>query len=116
MSKHTYSNAHIGERIRYIRTHLNNTQSEFSEAIGISTIYLSYIENGKKGISRNVLYTLCTKFDVSADYVLFGKKNTLPDLINDALLNSSDFKKEELNLWISYLTSIRDIMDLPMRI
>ncbi|MBD5445277.1 MAG: helix-turn-helix transcriptional regulator [Lachnospiraceae bacterium] len=35
----------------------------------ISVNFLSEIENGKRGMSQDTLYKLCSKFAVSADYI-----------------------------------------------
>lgn len=66
----------VGERVRSYRVANKYTQADFAEKIDISVNFLSEIENGKKGMSQETLYKLCKQFDLSADYILFGKNGS----------------------------------------
>jgi DNA-binding transcriptional regulator YiaG len=48
-----------GEEIKALRKSLNLTQPAFSEALGVSETYVSYLENGKREPSK----TLCLLLD-----------------------------------------------------
>lgn len=100
----------IGKRIHDLRTSNNLTQSKFAELIDISVNFLSEIENGKKGMSQDTLYKLCSKFDVSADYILFGiekkSSSTSPSMIIE-YLNSLDTK--ELDVLSNYIASLKEL-------
>jgi len=93
----------IGKRIHQIRLQNEYTQAEFAEAIDISVNFLSEIENGKKGVSQETLSKICTKMNVSADYILFGKKTQQHSLLE--LANSLSIS--ELDTTIDYLNALR---------
>lgn len=81
----------VGERVRNYRVTNSYTQTDFAEKIDISVNFLSEIENGKKGMSQETLYKLCEQFDLSADYILFGKD--VPHTVDPAqTLNNSEMK------------------------
>jgi len=61
----------IGERLKKGRGK-NRTQEEVAESVGCSPNYLSGIECGKKHVSLELLYRLCTYLGVSMDYVVGG--------------------------------------------
>ena len=65
----------VGRRIRNYREELGLTREAFAEQVGISPQFLSEIEHAKKGISVETLHKICTAFQVSSDYFLFGKPN-----------------------------------------
>lgn len=73
----------VGKRLRRIRTQMEFTREQFAEQVGISPQFLAEIENGKKGMSADTLYKICTCFDLSADYVLLGK--TSADHLSDPI-------------------------------
>lgn len=82
----------VGKRIRRIRTQLSLTREQFAEQVCISPQFLAEIENGKKGISADTLYKICSCFDLSADYILLGKASftQLSDPIQKALSTFSE--------------------------
>ena len=65
----------VGRRIRNYREELGLTREAFAEQVGISPQFLSEIESAKKGISVETLHKICTAFQVSSDYFVFGKPN-----------------------------------------
>lgn len=98
----------IGKRIHQIRLQNEYTQAEFAEEIDISVNFLSEIENGKKGLSHDTLIKICLKMNVSADYILFGKKTreyTLLELANSLSIS-------ELDTTIDYLDALRKMKRL----
>jgi len=68
----------IGLRIRNIRESLNLTKEELAGMLGISGQFLGMIEKGKNSISIEKLQILCDVTHQSADYILFGKDESLP--------------------------------------
>ena len=62
-----------GRRIKKIRQEQNLKQDDFCAALGISRFSLVRIERGDQAIDATSLYNLKTKYDVSADWILFGK-------------------------------------------
>lgn len=63
----------IGERVRNIRLSMGLSRDQLSELLGISALFLGYIECGQRGMSLDTLCSLCKTLNVSADYILFGK-------------------------------------------
>lgn len=82
----------VGKRLRRFRSQTKLTREQFAEQVGISPQFLAEIENGKKGMSAETLFKICTRFDLSADYILLGKSSTaqLSNPIQAALDNFSD--------------------------
>ena len=66
----------VGKRLRRVRTQMELTREQFAEQVGISPQFLAEIENGKKGMSADTLYKICTRFELSADYILLGKTSS----------------------------------------
>ena len=69
-------NVEIGTRIRESRERLHMSREYLAELLNISTLFLSYIECGQKGMSTETLIRVCKTLNVSADYILLGRKNS----------------------------------------
>lgn len=82
----------VGKRLRRIRSQMALTREQFAEQVSISPQFLAEIENGKKGMSADTLFKICTRFDLSADYILLGKASSaqLSDPIQKALSGFSE--------------------------
>lgn len=65
-------NLAIGTRIRQVREMLSLTREKFSEKCNISTSFLADVEHGKKGISTETLYKICTGVNISPTYIVLG--------------------------------------------
>ena len=65
----------LGKRLWDYRKELKLTREAFSEKCGICAQFLSDIEHGRKGMSVETLYKICTAFEISADYLVFGAAN-----------------------------------------
>ena len=94
----------IGKRVRRCREQLGYTREQFSEQVSISPQFLAEIENGKKGISAETLYKICTRFQLSANYILLGQTDT--KLFSDPIQNTI------LSLPDNYLSLAEDIIEL----
>lgn len=87
----------IGERLRGLRENMKMTREEFSEKIDITDSFLGQIERGERALSVKTLRKVVRYTGISADYLLFGKKNnddTIEKIGNILALNSeltSDF-------------------------
>ena len=58
----------IGKRIKSHRKSRNMTQAELAERVGLSNVYISYIETGgKRTISLEALLRIVNEFDISFD-------------------------------------------------
>lgn len=74
-------NTKMGKRLAELRAERKETQEFVAEAIGISTEYLSKIENDKKMPSLEVIMLLKEYYNTSLDYLLCGKKEQKCDII-----------------------------------
>ena len=70
----------FGERLRKIRTQLKLTQKDMAELIGVSKSYFSEMEKGKNGPGYEILYNLCTNYQINPQYLFFG---TSPQFISN---------------------------------
>lgn len=97
----------IGRRIRDLRMSHKLTQAQFSELIDISVNFLSEIENGKKGMSQDTLYKLCSKFSVSADYILFGTEKGTAGISSSMIIEYvNNLEPDDLEVLSDYLLSL----------
>ena len=112
MQTNTELKCEIGKRVHDFRIKNDYTQAQFAESIDISVNFLSEIENGKKGMSQETLYKLCQKFNISADYILFGdmalSSNTTID-VDNLISIANTFSVEDLDLLINYFSSLKNL-------
>lgn len=86
----------MGMRISERRKEMNLTQEKLAEKMGVSLQTISCIELGKKAIRPENLANLCLHLDVSADYILYGKR-TEQQMI-DIVAKLSTLSTEEYNI------------------
>lgn len=60
----------MGKEIRWRREHMNLTQKELAESLGLSVAFIGHIERGSRKASLWTLTLLCEKLEVSADLLL----------------------------------------------
>ena len=72
-------------RIRKAREDAGYTRERFAELLDVSVSYMAEVERGRTGISLKMLVAICNLLGLSADYVLFGGKQTELDLLTDKL-------------------------------
>ena len=101
----------IGSRIRECRLTNSLTQAQFAENIDISINFLSEIENGKKGLSYETLYSICENHSVSADYILFGNPPD-KDHYSTIIEISNKLTDHELETLINYLNALLELRKL----
>lgn len=86
-----YSKKEVGKRLRDLRCKMGMTQEQFAEKLDISTQLYKKMEIGENNISLNTLNKMKNKLNFSADYLLFGERDTLVEVWNKALtLESMD--------------------------
>ena len=68
----------IGNRIKYILSFKEISQSELGERVGVKSI--SNILSGLQSLPLHVFYKICLELDCRADYLLFGKGRTTDSL------------------------------------
>ncbi len=65
----------MGERISLKRKEKQITQERLAEIVGVSLQTVSNIECGKKAARPENIAKICIALDITADYVLLGKKS-----------------------------------------
>lgn len=93
----------MGDRISQRRKELHLTQEQLADKMGLSLQSISCIELGKKAIRPENLAKLCICLDVTADYILYGKRNEKQ--MNETILKLSSLSPE------AYST-IKDLINL----
>ena len=96
----------MGMRISGRRKELNLTQEKLSERMGVSLQTISCIELGKKAIRPENLANLCLHLNVSADYILYGKRDEQQML--DIVSKLSTLSSEEYNIVENLVTFLSD--------
>lgn len=101
-----------GERIRELRKALKLTLDRFGERVGVKKSALSQIENGKSGVTDQMIKSICREFDVSETWIRTGEGEMFPPVdrrteiarLTRQLLNEEEdsFK----NRFISMLTDL----------
>lgn len=86
----------MGMRISERRKELNLTQEKLAEKMGVSLQTISCIELGKKAIRPENLANLCLHLNVSADYILYGKRSEQQMI--DIVSKLSSLSAEEYNI------------------
>jgi len=98
-------NLEIGERIRIARKSRGFSRDKFSEMIGISTLFLGYIECGQRGMSLATVQKICKTLNVSADYLLFGREERSSfDEIKNAV---ADIDEKYYDLALEYINILK---------
>lgn len=64
----------MNERIRILREILNLKQSEFANAIGLTTSSISDMERGQAPITERTIIAICSKFKVNEEWLRYGKE------------------------------------------
>jgi transcriptional regulator with XRE-family HTH domain len=68
----------LGRRLAECRDRKGWTQKELAQRAGISTAFLSEIENDRRGIGAEALLDLADALDASLDYLLRGEVQQQP--------------------------------------
>lgn len=73
-----YNLVQSGERLKALRNKKGKayTQEKVAEEIGVSREYLNRLEAGKKGCSVDLLVIFAQYYDVTMDYITYGKEET----------------------------------------
>lgn len=65
----------LAERLKELRKKLGLTQEKIADRAGVKPRTIQRWENGSRTPDISSLACLCKLFDVSADYLLFGKED-----------------------------------------
>lgn len=78
--KDSINNEIFSVRIKALRKENNCTQEKFALSLPTNQSIISDLEKGRKLANTSLLYTICTKYHISADYLL-GKTDS-PKYLN----------------------------------
>jgi len=96
----------IGERVRQTRTSRGLTRETLSELLGISPLFLGYIECGQRGMSLTTLKNLCNTLNVSADFILLGNNKSNSDC--EAIINAvNELEPQYIPLAIEQINNLK---------
>lgn len=101
-------------KMKEIRLKKGLSLKDASKLLGVSSAYLSQIENGYRQLSRNMLKTFCEKYNVKPneileydDFIFIDENNREFNEQDIKLLNLlkalSESDRDELNTFIEYL-------------
>lgn len=94
----------IGQRMKELRTHYNLSVKEFALKCGLSHVAIFHLENGKTlKPHRSSLQRMASIFGTTADWLLFGKNEMLPNGTKEIYTDENgndNFWKEEAYLEI----------------
>ncbi len=77
----------IGKRIRDRRRSRHISQEQLAELIDKSTVFVSNLENGKKGASLESIVSICIILDLSIDELIMGTQKIYDDKYVDIIIS-----------------------------
>lgn len=81
----------MNKRIKELRKHLNLTQDEFGEKLGVAKSSISNIEKGRYGVTDQTIKLMVREFGVSENWLRTGEGEMLPDFSRaDAIAKLAD--------------------------
>ncbi len=82
-----------------------------AELMGISTLFLGYIECGQRGMSLATFQNLCKALNVSADYILLGISSCGKD--TDLLVNAiNELEPEYIPIALDQINNLKNTIAL----
>lgn len=72
-----------GERIRALRKELGLTLEKFAEPIGVKKAAISNIENDTRGLTDQMIISICREYNASEEWLRTGKGEMLIPLSRD---------------------------------
>jgi len=97
----------IGLRIKLLREKLDLTQALFAQSIGLKQAAIGLYENGHRNISDRVISDICREFNVSEDWLKYGKGNMFvePDTFSlDEYAKQNNLTSLELDIIKAYMS------------
>lgn len=80
----------MNERIRELRKYLGITLEKLGEHLGVGKSTLSQIENGKSGITEQMIKSICREFNVNEEWLRTGNGNMFKPIIDEVSAAASD--------------------------
>ncbi len=75
----------IGQRIKEVRKKRGWSQERLSEAIDVTTVYISRVERGGSGINLKRLAQISKALDTSLEYLVGGTATGAPNYLDKEL-------------------------------
>lgn len=98
----------MNERITELRKVLSLSMEEFGKKLGVTRSSISNIESGRRGLTDQMILSICREFNVREDWLRFGSgtmflpepKNEIENLVRKYNLNQMEyiFLEHYLNL------------------
>ena len=98
----------MNERITELRKTLSLSMEEFGKKLGVTRSSISNIESGRRGLTDQMILSICREYNVSEDWLRFGSgsmfllepKNEIENLVRKYNLNQMEyiFLEHYLNL------------------
>ena len=106
----------IGHRIADIRRSNGLTQEALAEVLGVTPKHISHVECGSSSLSWKFLAKFCSLYNVSLDYLVFGKPdnevlNKLPKKIVEILYTGTANELELLNRYLELYIELSEKQD-----
>lgn len=70
----------MGERIKELRKNLGLTLERFGEALGVTKTAISRLESGERGVTEQMLKSICREFDVREEWLRTGEGEMFKEL------------------------------------
>lgn len=91
----------MNSRIEKLRNTLGLSQDKFGEALGVTRTAVCAWENGRRGISEQIILSICREFNVNRAWLVEGigdMFSNLPETIIDELALQYDLSEDEKSL------------------
>ena len=62
-----------GERVNEVRKRAQLTMDQFGERLGVTKTAISYVVNGKRSLTEQMLKSICREFDVNENWLRTGE-------------------------------------------
>ncbi len=100
----------FGKKLRILRINTGETIVEMSEKLGLSTSYLSSIENGKRKIPKDLLENVFKNYDFSKEDRQEIQKSYEMSL-QEAVIDFTELSDEKKEVSLLYARKIDDLSE-----
>lgn len=107
----------MNERIEELRSALGLSQDKFGEELGVTRTAVCAWENGRRGISEQIIVSICRAFNVNRSWLVEGVGDmftNLPETIMDELAIQYELSDEEKEMVSSFCKLPKEQRDIVM--
>lgn len=108
----------MNERIKALRKELKLSQDAFAEKIGMTGGGVSLLELGKRGVTEQVIKSICREFNVDYLWLTTGEGEMftdLPETLFDELALQYDLTEEEKDVVRDFLALSKEERAIVMK-